>query len=91
MGISFIVFGSIFGMMAIQIGLSPFESLLMSIFSFAGSAQLSVLPMIVENSSVYAMVLTTLLINLFQLVFLQVWFFFHFLSVRAGYSGNHYI
>lgn len=69
MGISFIVFGSIFGVIAIQIGLSPFESILMSLVSFAGSAQLSVLSMIAENSNISAMVLTTLLINARHLLY----------------------
>ncbi|WP_076373206.1 AzlC family ABC transporter permease [Peribacillus simplex] len=69
MGISFIVFGCIFGVMAIQIGLSPIESVLMSLVSFAGSAQLSVLSMIAENSSISAMVLTTLMINARHLLY----------------------
>lgn len=63
MGISLTIFGSIFGIMAIQSGLTPIESLLMSLISFAGSAQLSVLPMLQEHSSIYAMILTTFLIN----------------------------
>ncbi|RBP30146.1 MULTISPECIES: AzlC family ABC transporter permease [Bacillus] len=69
MGISFTMFGSIFGVMAIQTGLTPIESLLMSLISFAGSAQLSVLPMLQEHASVYSMILTTFLINARHLLY----------------------
>ncbi|MEB4860951.1 AzlC family ABC transporter permease [Priestia megaterium] len=69
MGISFTIFGSVFGMMAIQTGLTPIESLLMSLISFAGSAQLSVLPMLQEHSSVYSIVLATFLINARHLLY----------------------
>ncbi|WP_376785285.1 AzlC family ABC transporter permease [Siminovitchia terrae] len=47
----------------VESGLTPIGSLLMSLISFAGSAQLSVLPMLQEHSSIYAMILTTFLIN----------------------------
>ncbi len=69
MGISFIVFGSVFGVMAIQTGLTPIESMLMSLVSFAGSAQLSILPMMAENASISAMVLAALLINVRHLLY----------------------
>ena len=63
MGISFLIFGSIFGVMSIQVGLSPLESIFMSLVSFAGSAQLSILPMLKDNSNLYFVLLTVLLIN----------------------------
>ncbi|EOO11966.1 azaleucine resistance protein AzlC [Bacillus cereus HuA3-9] len=69
MGISFMIFGSVFGVMAIQVGLSPLESILMSLVSFAGSAQLSILPMLKDNSSLYLIFLTILLINARHLLY----------------------
>lgn len=53
-----------FGLVATQAGLSPAESLFMSIFVFAGAAQFIAVNMITAGASVSAVVLTTFLTNL---------------------------
>ncbi|USG63574.1 AzlC family ABC transporter permease [Brevibacillus ruminantium] len=62
-GVSFLVFGGIFGMLGLQAGLSTAENVLMSFFVHAGSAQFAVLPMLAEGAGFWAMVLVTLLLN----------------------------
>ncbi|MEJ8544932.1 AzlC family ABC transporter permease [Brevibacillus borstelensis] len=62
-GMSFLVFGGIFGMMALQAGMSSGESVLMSFFVHAGSSQFAVLPMLVEGAGFWTMVMVTFFMN----------------------------
>ncbi|WP_240675688.1 AzlC family ABC transporter permease [Ammoniphilus sp. CFH 90114] len=62
-GLSFLLFGGIFGMMAIQAGLSIWQSVGMSFIVFAGSAQFTSLSMISDQASILAIILATFLIN----------------------------
>ena len=57
-------FGILFGALAVAKGLSPFESIGMSILVFAGSSQFIAINLIGEHASIWVIVLTTLLINL---------------------------
>lgn len=62
-GLSFLLFGGIFGVMALQVGMTPLESVLMSWFVHAGSAQFAVLPMLSNEANFWSMVLVTFLMN----------------------------
>ena len=66
--ISTFIFGSIFGVVAIQSGLSILESSLMSFISFAGAAQLSVLQLI-GQASLWTIFFTTFLLNARHLLY----------------------
>ncbi|CAM5792179.1 MULTISPECIES: AzlC family ABC transporter permease [Brevibacillus] len=62
-GMSFLVFGGIFGMLALQTGMSTAESVWMSFFVHAGSSQFAVLPMLVEGAGFWTMVMVTFFMN----------------------------
>lgn len=62
-GLSFLLFGGIFGMMSLQTGLNVWQSLAMSLIVFAGSAQFTTLSMISEQAGMWTIVLATFLIN----------------------------
>jgi 4-azaleucine resistance transporter AzlC len=62
-----IAFGLLYGMMARQVGLSPWEACAMSAVVFAGSAQFVALGMW-QNAGAAAIILTTLVINLRHLL-----------------------
>ncbi|MFD3445972.1 AzlC family ABC transporter permease [Microbacteriaceae bacterium 4G12] len=62
-GLSFLLFGSIFGMMAMQTGLTAWQSVAMSMMVFAGAAQFACLPMLAEHASYWTIILATFLIN----------------------------
>jgi branched chain amino acid efflux pump len=62
--LALIPFGVAFGASAIGSGLSAVEALGMSVFVFAGAAQLAALPLLSAGASVAVVVLTVLVINL---------------------------
>ena len=62
--LALIPFALAFGTMAAGSGLSTLETLAMSVFVFAGAAQLAMLPLISTGASVAVIVLTVLVINL---------------------------
>ncbi|WP_273039187.1 AzlC family ABC transporter permease [Tepidanaerobacter syntrophicus] len=69
-----IVFGYIpvgfaMGVTASNTGLTPFETGLMSVFVYAGSAQFVAIDMIRSNASFIAIIITTFLVNLRHLLF----------------------
>lgn len=61
-------FGLAYGIVAQSIGLTPAETLLMSLLVFAGAAQFISLPMFAEGAGLAMIALTTLLINLRHLL-----------------------
>jgi 4-azaleucine resistance transporter AzlC len=62
--LALIPFALAFGTMAAGSGLSALEALAMSVFVFAGAAQLAMVPLISAGASVAVVVLTVLVINL---------------------------
>lgn len=60
---SYILFGAIFGMMSMQAGLSAWESVAMSLFVYSGAAQFSAISMLADHAGMWAIVLTTCLLN----------------------------
>lgn len=60
---SYVLFGAIYGMMALQAGLNTWESLAMSLFVYSGAAQFSAVSMIAEQASMWAVLITTCLLN----------------------------
>jgi 4-azaleucine resistance transporter AzlC len=68
LGISVIMYGSVFGVLARQAGLSLTEALLMSALVCAGSAQFVVIGMWAAPLPILSIVLTTLAINLRHLL-----------------------
>jgi branched chain amino acid efflux pump len=63
-GVSVLVYGTVFGGLAAQAGLSPLESVLMSALVFAGGAQFIALELWQAPVPIVALVLTTLVVNL---------------------------
>lgn len=61
---SVFVYGSVFGALAVQAGLSPLEVWMMSVLVFAGAAQFVAVPMITAGASPLAVVLTTYVVNM---------------------------
>ncbi len=61
--ISLILFGGIFGMLSIQAGLTSWQSLAMSLIVFAGASQFTAISMIPEHTGIWAIILTTFLLN----------------------------
>jgi 4-azaleucine resistance transporter AzlC len=61
-------YGLVFGVLARQMGLSPFESLVMSGTVFAGASQFAALGLWVAPLPIVAIVLTTLVVNLRHLL-----------------------
>ncbi|MEO8285721.1 MAG: AzlC family ABC transporter permease [Chloroflexota bacterium] len=75
--LSIFAYGLVFGVLARQAGLSTAESLLMSGIVFAGSSQFAAIGLWVAPLPVAAIVLTTLVVNLRQLLMgaaLRPWF-----------------
>jgi 4-azaleucine resistance transporter AzlC len=62
--LALVPFALAFGTTAAGGGLSPLEALAMSVFVFAGAAQLAMVPLISAGASVAVVVLTVLVINL---------------------------
>jgi 4-azaleucine resistance transporter AzlC len=62
--LALIPFALAFGTMAAGSGLSPLEALAMSVFVFAGAAQLAMVPLISAGASAAVIVLTVLFVNL---------------------------
>ncbi|WP_400164822.1 AzlC family ABC transporter permease [Brevibacillus sp. TJ4] len=60
---SYILSGTIYGMMALQAGLTSWESIAMSLFVYSGAAQFSAVSMIAEQASMWAILITTCLLN----------------------------
>ncbi|MED4586499.1 AzlC family ABC transporter permease [Brevibacillus choshinensis] len=60
---SYILVGAIFGMMSGQAGLSPWQSVAMSAFVYSGAAQFSAIAMFADHASMWAIVLTTCMLN----------------------------
>lgn len=61
--LSFLLFGGIFGVLSLQVGMTPLHSVAMSFLVHAGSAQFAVLPMLTDGADFWAMVLVTFLMN----------------------------
>ncbi len=61
--VSIVLFGAIFGMLALQTGLTAWESVAMSLIVYAGSAQFTALSMLSEQAGMWAIVLATFLLN----------------------------
>lgn len=60
---SFILFGGIFGMLAVQTGLSVLESVGMSLIVFAGSAQFTALSLLGDQTGMWTIILVTFFVN----------------------------
>jgi 4-azaleucine resistance transporter AzlC len=78
--------GMAFGATAAGGGLSPLEALGMSIFVFAGAAQLAAIPLISAGASVAIVVLTVLVINL-RLTLYSASLAPHFRRLPFGWKG----
>lgn len=79
-------FGVAFGATAIESGLSAVEALGMSVFVFAGAAQLATLPLLSAGASVAVVVLTVLVVNL-RLTLYSASVAPHFGRLPAGWKG----
>lgn len=66
--ISIFSYGLVFGLLSHQIGLSSIETISMSAFVFAGSAQFTALSMLKTNASFEQIIFTTFLLNLRHLL-----------------------
>jgi len=64
LGVTVVVYGTVFGALAAQAGLSPVEAVLMSSLVFAGGAQFIALELWQAPLPIVALVLTTLVVNL---------------------------
>ena len=60
---SYIPFGAIFGMVAMQAGLTSWESIAMSMFVYTGAGQFSAVSMIAEQAGFWAILITICLLN----------------------------
>jgi 4-azaleucine resistance transporter AzlC len=78
--------GVAFGATALGSGLSALEALGMSVFVFAGSAQLAALPLISAGASVAVVVLTVLVIN-FRMTLYSASLAPHFGRLPVGWKG----
>jgi 4-azaleucine resistance transporter AzlC len=58
------VYGTVFGGLAVQAGLTPLEVGLMSVLVFAGAAQFVAVPMIASGACPWIVVLTTYVVNM---------------------------
>ncbi len=79
-------FGMAFGATAVGSGLSALEALAMSVFVFAGAAQLAAIPLMSAGASVAVVVLTVLVINL-RLTLYSASLAPHFRRLPAGWKG----
>ncbi|MBA2713917.1 MAG: AzlC family ABC transporter permease [Rubrobacteraceae bacterium] len=84
--LALIPFGVAFGATATESGLSAAEALGMSIFVFAGAAQLAALPLLSAGASVAVVVLTVLIVNL-RLTLYSASMAPHFGRLPAGWKG----
>lgn len=66
--LGYLPIGMAYGMLAVKKGLTPFQTAAMSIFVFAGSAQLVSIEMIAAGSAVGAIIIMTFLVNLRHLL-----------------------
>lgn len=67
-GLGVFAYGLVFGMLAVQAGMSPFQAQLMSLMVFAGASQLMALEFWGPNLPVLTIVLTTFVVNLRHLL-----------------------
>jgi 4-azaleucine resistance transporter AzlC len=79
-------FGLAFGATATGSGLSPIEAIGMSVFVFAGAAQLAAVPLLSVGASVAIVLLTVLIINL-RLTLYSASLAPHFRRLPAGWKG----
>jgi 4-azaleucine resistance transporter AzlC len=84
--LALIPFAVAFGATATGSGLSTLEALAMSVFVFAGAAQLAAVPLISAGASVAVVVLTVLVINL-RLALYSASLAPHFRGLPAGWKG----
>src|SRR4028119_2520029 len=84
--LALIPFALAFGTMAAGSGLSTLETLAMSVFVFAGAAQLAMLPLISTGASVAIIVLTVLVINL-RMTLYSASLAPHFRRLPAGWKA----
>jgi 4-azaleucine resistance transporter AzlC len=84
--LALIPFAVAFGATAMGSGLSTLEALAMSVFVFAGAAQLAAIPLISAGASVAVVVLTVLVINL-RLTLYSASLAPHFRGLPAGWKG----
>jgi 4-azaleucine resistance transporter AzlC len=84
--LALIPFAVAFGATAMGSGLSTLEALAMSVFVFAGAAQLAAIPLISAGASVAVVVLTVLVINL-RLTLYSASLAPHFRGLTAGWKG----
>ncbi|MGH7390685.1 MAG: AzlC family ABC transporter permease [Candidatus Rokuibacteriota bacterium] len=61
---SVLVYGSVFGSLAVQAGLHVLEVWAMSVLVFAGAAQFVAVPMIAAGASPFAVIVTTYVVNM---------------------------
>jgi len=84
--LALIPFAMAFGTMAAGSGLSALEAFAMSVFVFAGAAQLAMVPLISAGASVAVIVLTVLVINL-RMTLYSASLAPHFRRLPAGWKG----
>jgi hypothetical protein len=84
--LALVPFALAFGTMAAGSGLSTLEALAMSVFVFAGAAQLAMVPLISAGASVAVIVLTVLVINL-RMTLYSASLAPHFRRLPAGWKG----
>ncbi len=84
--LALIPFAVAFGATAMGNGLSALEALGMSVFVFAGAAQLAAIPLLSAGASVAVVVLTVLIINL-RLTLYSASLAPHFGGLTAGWKG----
>src|SRR5918992_3041834 len=84
--LALIPFGVAFGATAMGSGLSTLEALAMSVFVFAGAAQLAIVPLISAGASVAVVVLTVLVINL-RMTLYSASLAPHFRRLPAGWKS----
>lgn len=68
LGISTLIYGVVYGVMASKAGLSIFETIGMSAFIFVGASQMTAVQMIAIGSSPISIIITVLIINLRHLL-----------------------
>jgi branched chain amino acid efflux pump len=84
--LALIPFGVAFGATAMDSGLSAVEALGISVFVFAGAAQLAALPLLSAGAPVALIVLTVLVVNL-RLTLFSASMAPHFKRLTAGWKG----
>ncbi len=84
--LALVPFALAFGTTAAGGGLSALEALAMSVFVFAGAAQLAMLPLISAGASVSVIVLTVLVVNL-RMALYSASLAPHFRRLPAGWKG----